>query len=108
MERVTRHFGTGVGEGDPDGEVEVEAFAGVRRDDRGRGDRGVVAGGDVAGRLRERGAGRDQGSLPGVEREPAAAAQLCADHLIYAFWQDGFLRFSQLPWINGDFQRARR
>jgi hypothetical protein len=39
----------GVGDGDPDGHVEVEAAAGVRGDDGGGGDLGSVAGGDGGG-----------------------------------------------------------
>ena len=57
----------GVGEADPDGLVEVEALAGVGRDDGVVGDVGVVAGGDVAAGVREGRAVGDQDAGGGIE-----------------------------------------
>jgi hypothetical protein len=87
----------GVVEADPDGFVEVEAFAGVRRGDGGGGDGGVVAAGDgvgsgggqwgavgyrgaVAEGERERGAGGRDGDAFVVDEGVVPAAQ--ADEVV--------------------------
>jgi hypothetical protein len=70
---ATGGLGLGVGEAGPDGQVQIQALARIRRDDGGRGDDRLVAGGDaLGGAARQRGAGRDQRAIRLVEGEPAA------------------------------------
>src|SRR5580704_12573569 len=67
-------LGPGVGEADVDGVVQVEPFAVPGRDDRLRGDAGLVAALDRALDVGQGGAGRDGGAVRPVEGEGGAGS----------------------------------
>src|SRR6185312_2693105 len=79
--------GAGVGEAGPDGVVQVEALAVPGRDDRVRGDVGVVGLADRAVRPGQGRAGRQRGAVGAAEREGAAGpggdgVAAVVDHLV--------------------------